>query len=143
MDLRGAMAEAIGYLDGRAGEKADTILIRSEYRKNYMRGFVRGRSLLTREEGLVSEERTAEYVVAPFTSAQAEFIGEETQQMIREAAATMTPEDLVEQFRVACDVLDGLVVGAEAINWATLTALSDARARAEEALARAEGLLVE
>jgi hypothetical protein len=86
----------------------------------------------------MDEERTAEYVVARFTGEAG--ADAETAQMILEAAATMTPEDLVEEFRVACDVLDGLVVMAEAVNWATLTALSDARAWAGVALSRAEGL---
>ena len=64
----------------------------------------------------MDEERTAEYVVARFTGEAG--ADAETAQMILEAAATMTPEDLVEEFRVACDVLDGLVVMAEAVNWA-------------------------
>ncbi len=75
-------------------------------------------------------------MAAPFT----EGADEETAQMIRRSAATMTPEELCEEFSVACGVLDGLVVVAEAVNWATYTVLSDARSRARDALDRAEAL---
>ncbi len=84
----------------------------------------------------MNEQGSARHVVAPFT----EGADEETAQMIRRSAATMTPEELCEELSVACGVLDGLVVVAEAVGWATYTALSDARSRARDALDRAEAL---
>jgi hypothetical protein len=43
--------------------------------------------------------------------------------MIREHAATMSVEELAYELSVACGVLDGLVVAAESMCWASYTIL--------------------
>jgi hypothetical protein len=50
IDFREGAAEIIGYADGSLDCKPDTFLIRSEYRKNYMRGFIHGRIKAGRED---------------------------------------------------------------------------------------------
>jgi hypothetical protein len=50
IDFREGAAEIIGYADGSLDCKPDTFLIRSEYRKNYMRGFIHGRIKAGREK---------------------------------------------------------------------------------------------
>jgi hypothetical protein len=48
MDPYAAMSEVVGYTDGIRGIKADTTVIEGEYRRSYMRGFLKGRSVAAR-----------------------------------------------------------------------------------------------
>jgi hypothetical protein len=44
LDLHAGMDEVVGYTDGVRGLRPDTTAIEGEYRRDYMRGFIRGRS---------------------------------------------------------------------------------------------------
>jgi ferritin-like metal-binding protein YciE len=65
---------------------------------------------------------------------------EEMREIIREDLASMSAEELVEGFREAEQVTQGLLVMGEALGIATYTLLSDAARRLGEALRRAEAL---
>jgi hypothetical protein len=68
---------------------------------------------------MTEQQWRARHVTAPFTEA----VDVETAQMIREHAATMSVEELAYELSVACGVLDGLVVAAESMCWASYTIL--------------------
>jgi hypothetical protein len=85
---------------------------------------------------MTTKEEAHKHVADLFT----EFVDDEVEGMIYAQTDAMSAEELAREFRLARDVLDGLVVAAEPVGWATYTVLSDARARAEEALSRVEGL---
>jgi hypothetical protein len=68
----------------------------------------------------------------------AEFADDEVEEMIYPQTNAMSPEQLAQEFRLARDVLDGLVAASEPVGWGLYTVLVDGRARAEEALSRIE-----
>jgi hypothetical protein len=63
---------------------------------------------------------------------------DELAEIIRADIADVSPRELAEQLREACEVLEGLVVVGEALGMATFMLLSEARRRAHEARRRAE-----
>ena len=74
----------------------------------------------------------------PIAERFVDLVDEEHAQDIRGDLASVSAEELARQLRDACDVIEGFVVAAEAINMATLTVLCDAHRRAHEARRRAE-----
>ena len=52
VDMHGAMAEIVGYVDATRGLGPDTTVIEGEYWRDYMRGFLRGRTHGGRERVL-------------------------------------------------------------------------------------------
>ncbi len=84
----------------------------------------------------MNDSEASESIVALF----ADQADEEGMAYMREHVAQMSAEELVEESREACMVLEGLAVMAEALGWVSFTVLSDARSRAQEVLEVAEAL---
>ena len=74
----------------------------------------------------------------PIAELFVDLVDEEHAQDIRGDLASVSAEELASQLRDACDVIEGFVAVAEAINTATLTVLNDTHRRAHEARRRAE-----
>ncbi|MBA2712326.1 MAG: hypothetical protein H0U55_02070 [Rubrobacteraceae bacterium] len=85
----------------------------------------------------MTEETATQRVADLFTETA---YSEEMREIIREDLASMSAEELVEGFREAEQVTQGLLVMGEALGIATYTLLSDAARRLGEALRRAEAL---
>ena len=48
MNIEGAWAQIIGYMDGFEGRQADSRIVRSEFRRTYLKGYARGRGDVAR-----------------------------------------------------------------------------------------------